>query len=227
MQKVEVNAPMMILSKLLSIKLVVFDLDGTLVDAYPAITESVNATLSAFGYPRQKAGVIRKAVGRGDRKLLESFISEKDSDAMLRYYRRHHACALKRSARLLPGAREILQYLVRKKYRLAVASNRPTRFSRILLRHLRIRSYFNYVLCGDALKIGKPHPEILCTIMKKLKVSPQETVFVGDMAIDAQTARAAGVTMVLVSGGSSSLAELRAQKPYRIIRSLNTLKQIV
>lgn len=213
--------------KLTAIKLVIFDLDGTLVDAYPAITDSVNSTLTAFGYVQQKAAVIRKAVGRGDRNLLESFIPAGKSKLMLAYYRKHHAKALLRGTHLLPGAKAILQYLQGNGYILAVASNRPTRFSRIILRHLKIRPYFKYVLCGDVLKVGKPHPEILFRIMKRFKASCQQTVFVGDMVIDAKTARAAGVRIILVSGGSSSLAELRGQKPYRIIHRLNLLRKIL
>ncbi|HNX81735.1 MAG TPA: HAD family hydrolase [Candidatus Omnitrophota bacterium] len=208
-------------------KLVIFDLDGTLINAYPAIIESVNSTLTAFGYHRQKASVIRRAVGRGDRKLLESFVPGENSDALLAYYRKHHAKALLRGSRLCAGAQSILEYLTKKRYILAVASNRPTRFSRIILRHLQIRSYFKYVLCADVLKAGKPDPAILRLIMRRFKAHRQETVFVGDMVIDAQTARAAGVTMILVRGGSSSYAELLAQKPYRIIRRISLLRKIL
>ncbi|HRZ13884.1 MAG TPA: HAD-IA family hydrolase [Candidatus Omnitrophota bacterium] len=205
------------------IKLIIFDLDGTLVNAYNAITHSFNVTMRSFGYPPQQAGVIRRAVGWGDRNLLKPFVRERDLDAMLESYRRHHAVSLVRKSRLFPGVKRLLARLRKKGLRLAVATNRPTRFSHILIRHLGIRPFFSVVLCGDKLKHIKPHPQILTTIMRRLRVRPQETVFVGDMFIDAQTGTAAGVITVMVTTGSSTRQELAKEKPWRIISRVTQL----
>ena len=203
--------------------LIVFDLDGTLIDAYPAITRSFNYTMRRFAYPVRDAAVIRRAVGWGDRNLLQPFVREQDLDRALAVYRRHHAKALVRYSRLFPGVKSLLSELKKRRFLLAVASNRPTRFSAILLRHLDIRRYFDRVLCGDKLTNMKPHPEILRTLMAVLRVKPAQTLYVGDMVIDAQTGRRAKVKTIMVTTGSSSIAEIRKERPFKIIHRVKAL----
>jgi 2-phosphoglycolate phosphatase len=208
---------------LTGIDLIVFDLDGTLIDAYPAITRSFNHTMRRFACPVRSAAVIRRAVGWGDRNLLQPFVPAQDLDRALAVYRRHHAKALVRYSRLFPGVKALLPALKRKGFLLAVASNRPTRFSNILMRHLGVREYFDRVLCGDKLTHMKPHPEILRTLMEGFRVKPAQTLYVGDMFIDAQTGRRANVRTVMVTTGSSSIAELRKERPLKIIPRVKDL----
>jgi phosphoglycolate phosphatase len=208
------------------IRLVVFDLDGTLVNAYPAIIESVNYTLIRLGYRGQSSMAIRRCVGWGYKNLLKPFVSQTDYGRACVIYRRYHGAALMRSAQLMPGASALLAYLKRKGYVLAVASNRPTHFSRIILKHLEIDACFDYVLCGDRLVHIKPHPEVLKRIMKRLRFQPAQTVYIGDMALDAQAGRRAGVLTMIVSTGSSSRAEIKAEAPYRIVTNLRQLMKL-
>lgn len=204
-------------------KLVIFDLDGTLVDAYPAIIASVRSTLRRFGYPGQTSAAIRRAVGWGDRNLLKKFISGPRLDSALVFYRRHHAVALSRGVRWLPYAKKTLLALKGRKIKVAIASNRPTRFTHIILKTLGARRYFDAVLCADRLRSGKPHPLILHELMRQFKVSRTETLYVGDMAIDVQTGHRAGVDVVAVSTGSSSQEELKRSGPKSAIKSLKFL----
>ncbi len=208
------------------IKLIVFDLDGTLVNAYEAIVKSFNYTMRKLHYPLMDAYIIRRAVGWGDKFLLKKFVKENDLIKALSIYRNHHKQALVKWSVLLPQAQQALIYLKRKGYKLAVASNRPARFSRILIRHLGIKKYFDYVLCADKLRNIKPHPQILREIMKKLHAGPKETVFVGDMAIDAITARRAKVRAIIVTTGSSSISEVKKEEPYRVIKKLSSLLKV-
>jgi len=207
--------------------LVIFDLDGTLVDAYPAITESFNHVMRAFGYPARSPRVIRAAVGWGDRNLLAPFVRERDLPGILAAYRRHHSSCLRRKSRLLKGARRILGYLKKKDYKLGVASNRPARFSRILITHLKVAHFFDYVLCSDKIRHMKPHPEILMRIMRRLKGDPRHTLFVGDMVIDAQAGSRAGVKTIIVTTGSSSTAHIRKSRPFAVIKNLAQLSSFV
>lgn len=209
------------------IKLIIFDLDGTLVDAYAAIIRSFNYTMQRLGYPRQRNLIIRRAVGWGDENLLKPFIKEKDLNKALRIYRSHHKKALPEASRLFPKVQVLLRQLKERGYKLAIASNRPTQFSRILIRHLGLKKHFQYVLCSDKLKHGKPHPEILNKIMQRLVVLPRQTLYVGDMAIDAQAGRRAKVKTVIVTTGSSGKLEIQKEKPYRIIPKVYALKDIL
>lgn len=209
------------------IKLIIFDLDGTLVNAYPAIVESLNYTIQRLGYPTQDASVIRRAVGWGDKNLLRPFIKIKDLKRALLIYRRHHKHALVRKSHLFPKVKLVLGRIKNKGYRLAVASNRPTKFSWILLHHLKIAKYFGYVLCADRLKYGKPNPEILNRIMQRFALKPNEALYVGDMAIDVKAARFAGVKTIVVPTGSNTRQELHREKPYRIIKGIADLLKIL
>jgi len=179
------------------------------------------------GYDRQPPVTIRRAVGWGDRNLLKPFVKKSDLDKALAIYRRHHREALLKHCRILKTGRAILSYLKDRGYLLAVASNRPTVFSRLIIKQLKLGKYFSYMLCGDKLKKGKPHPEILQKIMQRLKAGPQQTLYVGDMPIDAQAARRAGVKSVVVATGSASIRQLRLEKPYLVLRDLRGLKAIL
>ena len=212
---------------MLDTKLIIFDLDGTLVNAYPAIISSFNYTMQKLGYPKKDPLTIRRAVGWGDENLLKPFLKTEDLSKALLIYRTHHKIALVKDSYLFPKVKMVLARLQDKSYRLAVASNRPTRFSWILIRHLKLEKYFDYVLCADKLKHIKPHPEILNKIMQKFSLKPERTLYVGDMAIDAQAARRAQVKTVIVTTGSSTTDEIRKEKPYRIIGRLNDLLKIL
>lgn len=210
-----------------NVRLVIFDLDGTLVDAYPAINDSFNYTMRSLGYPRQSPKAIRMAVGWGDRNLLRPFLKRGEVDKALAIYRKHHRTALIRGARLLPGAGQLLSGLKKRSYKLAVASNRPTKFSMILIRHLGILKFFDYILCADKLKRGKPHPDIINKIRRKFAFSKTQVIYVGDMAIDVQAGVRAGVRTIAITGGSSILNDIKRQNPYCIVRSIKQLSRLL
>ncbi len=204
-------------------RLVIFDLDGTLIDAYPAIVSSFNYVRNKLGLPSVSSLIIRRAVGKGDENLIKPFVPAGKIKEAIRLYRSHHKLALLHGSSLLPGAAVLLKRLKAKQLKLAVASNRPTRFSRILIKHLKISDYFDYVLCADKLENGKPHPQILLAIMKKMKVSASDTIYVGDMTVDAQAGRRAGVDTYIVTTGSSSKKEIGKERPARILNRVDKL----
>lgn len=209
------------------IKLVIFDLDGTLVNAYPAVYRSINFAMKALGLPRIASHTVKRSVGWGDRHLLEKFVGPERSSKALAIYRRHHRQALRQGVTFLPGAKRLLDYLSANRYQLAVASNRPTRFSLIILRQLKIRDYFDYVLCGDKLKNPKPAPDIILRILDKLALPARQALYIGDMTIDIQTGHGAGVRTVAVTTGSCTRRELAKLKPYRVIPRVSEVVKIL
>jgi phosphoglycolate phosphatase len=210
-----------------NIKLIIFDLDGTIVDAYDAIIDSFNYMMKKLHLPVIKPSIIRRAVGWGDRMLLSPFISEKILDKALKIYRPHHKISLLDKSHLIPGAKDVLKYLKKKGYKLAVASNRPSEFSKILIKHLKIDKFFDYVLCADQIKNAKPDPEIINKIMKIFSVSAKQTIYIGDMIVDAQAARAAKVKSIAVLTGSSTRKEIENQKPNYIFKDITYIDKVL
>jgi len=215
------------MKSLQKIKLVIFDLDGTLVDAYPAIIESFNLTMQKLGYPKRKGSVIRKAVGWGDENLLKPFVKEEDLTQALSIYRKHHEKSLIRKSKVFSGVFKVLDFLKRNNIKVAVASNRPTKFSLILIRHLGLDKYLDYVLCADKIKQIKPNPYLLNKIISHFKVLPYQALYVGDMAIDAQAGKNAQIKTIIVTTGSNTYKEVFKEKPFKIIRKITELLRII
>lgn len=210
-----------------NIKLVIFDLDGTLVDAYKAVADSLNYTLAQVGCAPVDDEKIKRTVGWGDRHLVGTFVDQGNLDRALSIFRQHHARALKAGTSFLPGARQLLDKLKAKGYVLAVASNRPTRFTHIILKHLKIQTAFDHVLCGDKVENPKPAADILEQILVKFALTPDEALYVGDMTIDVETGHEAGVKTVVVVTGSSTKEEIARLKPFKIIDHVLEAAEIV
>lgn len=210
-----------------NLKLIIFDLDGTLINAYAAINYSFNYVMRKLGLKPQKASLIRRLVGWGDRNLLKPAVPAKRLDYALKLYRKHHQHSLIKYSYLYPQVKLLLGTFKQKGYKLAVASNRPAKFSLILLKHLGINKFFDYVLCADKLKYGKPHPEILNKIIKRFTLGKFQALYVGDMAIDAQAGRRAKIKTIIVSGGSSSNLEIKKEKPFKVISKIGRLRDLL
>jgi len=106
---------------------------------------------------------------------------------------------------------------------MAVASNKPARFSRLILEAKGVARYFAAIGGPDARTPTKPDPTMLLRIMKRLRRRPEETVVVGDMEVDAEMARAAGCRVVLVPGGSQPREELERLNADALLEKLADL----
>lgn len=205
-------------------RLFIFDLDGTLADAYGAIEKSINFTLKRLGLMSVAYKEVKRRVGRGDRLFMKSFFPVKDMEKALKIYRLHHAKALLKYTRLRPYAKKLLYTLKGEKKLLAIASNRPYYYTNIILKKLGIRKYFDIVLCADQINSLKPDPKILYTIIKKLGVSREETVYTGDMDIDMKTASRAKIDAIFITGGSSTINAVKKYKNKKVVYSLAKIK---
>jgi len=213
--------------KLSDKKLFIFDLDGTLVDSYLAIQKSLNRTRKEFGLKAIGLKRVKKAVGKGDKKFIQEFFSTQLEDKALKIYRKYHKGDLLKYSKPMPYARQLLRFLKTRNKKNAIASNRPTRFTHLIIKKLNIKKYANYVLCGDRIGKLKPDPEIVFQILQKFNCQPQFAVFIGDMVIDIQTAKNAGIDSIAVTTGSSSLKDLKNASPTYILKNLKQLKDII
>ena len=208
-------------------RLVIFDLDGTLVNAYLAVTQSVNFTLKTLGFSLESANQIKRAVGWGDRHLMAHFVGEALADKALKIYRPHHLKTLESGVRFLPGAKELIHWCKRRRILLAIASNRPSMFTRIILQGLGVEKDFSVVLCADKAKRPKPYPDMLLNICRRLKIKKEQALFVGDMTIDVACGARAKIKTVAVTTGSNTKKELKKSKPYKIINHISQLKILI
>ena len=110
---------------------------------------------------------------------------------------------------------------------LGVASNRPTRFTHIILKHLRIHQTFDCVICADKVARPKPAAEILERILKKFSLIPGQVLYVGDMIVDMETGNNAGIKTVAVTTGSSTKEEIAQLNPHEIISNVFDVASIV
>jgi len=209
------------------LKLVIFDLDGTLVDAYTAIHKSLNFTLKKLGYGRASFLSARRAVGWGDRRLVAKFVKDADLDKALRVYREHHKESLLKYSKVLPEARKVLEGIKKRRIKIAIASNRPLKFTNILLRHLALKKYFDVVLCAKNKDEFKPNPHLLLKIIHRLKAKKEEALYVGDMAVDVYAGKNAGIKTIAVLGGSSPVKELRLAQPHKFIAKISDLPEVL
>jgi 2-phosphoglycolate phosphatase len=196
---------------------VLFDFDGTLADSYPAIAASVNHVRAAHGLPPLAEDEVRRHVGRGPAYLLGHTVPGGDVPADLVRYKQHHPSVMRQGTRLYPGVAEALAALQASGLRLGVCSNKPVAFTRQLLDDLGLAGRFDAVLGPEDVPRPKPAPDMLCAGLKRLDVTPAEALYVGDMTVDVQTARAAGVRVWVVPTGSDDRAALRAAGPDRLL----------
>ena len=207
-----------------SLRAVLFDFDGTLGDSYPAITASVNHVRALHALPPMSVAAVKCHVGRGPEHLLDHTVGVGDSAANVAAYRAHHPSVLRSGTQLLPGAAEVLRTLHERGLRLAICSNKPVAFTRELVSFLEVAAYLDVVLGPEDVARPKPAPDMLLTALPHLGVSAAEALYIGDMVVDIETARGAGVAVWVVPTGSDETDTLQEAKPDRL---LDNLRQII
>lgn len=195
-----------------SLRLLVFDLDGTLIDSKDDLVASVNATLRHLDRPELPSEVIASYVGNGAPMLLRRALGVPEEcvslveqgggvsvdsleardlkaalDYFLGYYREHKLD----HTRLYPGVKETLRQLA-VRYELCVLTNKPVRASRDILAGLGVAELFSRVYGGNSFATKKPNPEGLNQLMAEHQVTAVATLMIGDSGVDVRTARNAG-----------------------------------
>ncbi len=206
---------------------VVFDLDGTLLDSYAAIHECLSLVLAAFGRPPVTPDETRRMVGHGLEALVARAVGAENVAAGVKIFRDRYEVIGPEASTLLPGADAVTRRLVEEGIPLAIASNKPARFSREILEALGILGRFAFVGGPDGGFPPKPAPHMVFMALATMGAKGNESVYVGDMPVDVATARAAEIPVVVVPSGSATEAELRAVSPDLLIRDLNELPGVL
>lgn len=213
-------------------RLVIFDLDGTLLNTIADLANSTNHALNQLGYPTHEPEEYNFMVGNGINKLFERALpeGEKTEENVLRvrqefipYYDQHNAD----ESRPYPGIPELLETLQAKGIQLAVASNKYQAATEKLIAHYFPNIKFIAVFGQrDGVNV-KPDPAIVEDILRISGTPKKEVLYVGDSGVDMQTARNAGVTACGVTWGFRPLAELESFNPRYIIEVPQLISNLI
>jgi phosphoglycolate phosphatase len=184
------------------IKLIIFDIDGTLVDSSIDITNALNYATEPYNLEKLTVKKTISMVGEGLTRLVEKLLGEDRSeilpevmDRFLDYYSEH----LTDFTLPYPGVRETLEEL--RNYKKAVISNKREFLTRRLLEKLELLKYFDIVMGSDSIGEKKPSPKPVIHVLKMLSLKPEEAIIIGDSNYDIDAGKAAGVTTMAVSYG--------------------------
>jgi phosphoglycolate phosphatase len=208
-------------------KTIIFDLDGTLIDSYSAIEESLNYVLEHFGLQKVDLPTVKKMVGRGLENLMQQAVGEERKGQAIALFRKSYDETVMRGTFLLPEVDETIRALYAQGIKMAVASNKPSIYSRTILENFGLNPFFEACYGPDIVKQAKPHPAMLEGLMKELNANKKETLYVGDMVIDVETAKNAGIPVALIATGGNSSNELQSMNPDYFLNSFASLRLII
>ena len=195
-------------------ELLLFDLDGTLIDSVPDLSKALNATLEELALPRYDEATIRSWIGNGAAMLVKrGLVGKREIDRepekalfqkAMRIFLERYAVVLNEATGLYPEVAETLEILKDRGYRMAIVTNKPSQFVGPILENLGIESYFEHVLGGEDLPKKKPDPLPLLHTCEILGCRPESSVMIGDSSNDILAAKAAGIPAVAVAYGYSA-----------------------
>ncbi len=210
------------------VELIIFDLDGTLIDSRQDIANAVNFTLRKVGLTEKSLTEISSYIGMGVEDLIRKSLADKQSTLFKKaisifeqYYRKHSTD----NSTLYPGVKEILNFFKNKKK--LIITNRNREFAILTLKTTGIYDYFEDTIGGDDTSCMKPSSCPLDRFSQRLDINKERTIMVGDMDIDILTGRRAGIITCAVTYGIGKIEDILRAKPDYIIDNLLKLKEII
>ncbi|MCP9453038.1 MAG: HAD-IA family hydrolase [Nitrospira sp.] len=209
-----------------SVDLLIFDLDGTLIESKWDIAKSVNYTLAQLGLPQRPLEEIFGYVGDGVRRLLRSAVGEGNQERFeeaLRIFRAYYLEHCLDQTTFYPGVEPMLRHFAHKQK--AIATNKPIEYTRVIVNGLG-PGHFVYMVGGDDGFGLKPDPGMLLHIMEKFNVSKERTVLVGDSTNDINGGHNAGIRVCAVGYGMGNREKMVACQPDWFIEQPQELMEI-
>lgn len=215
--------------------LIMFDLDGTLIETAPEICDAVNDTLRHFELPEVTQTQVNDWIGRGTRELLIQALafcgktdvqsvrtSDRLSEIAVEFDKNYQRRCGTRS-HLYPKVRETLLELRKRGVKLAVVTNKEGRYTDIVLNAHQMMPLFDRVVSGDTMPFKKPDPAGIASCLEAFGVGQERSLFVGDSSIDVATARNAGVSVWALPYGYNMGAPIEDCTPDRVIADCSAL----
>ncbi|MBD5559122.1 MAG: HAD-IIIA family hydrolase [Clostridia bacterium] len=215
----------------MSVRAVLFDLDGTLLDTLQDLVDSVNELLEKNGLPQRSFAEIRSYMGNGAAELVQCALPQRVGEAeleeYLRQYREIYAKNMERHTGPYPGIPEMLQKMKDAGIKTGVISNKPDWATR-KLSGKALGTLLDAAVGDRPGEVRrKPDPQPLELMMEQFGVSPQETIYVGDSEVDIETARNAGLEGIAVSWGFRDRPFLEAERPDHLVDTPDQLWELI
>ncbi len=211
----------------MSIELLIFDLDGTLVDSSGDICDSINYAVAPYGVPPISVGETVGLVGEGITRLMEKIIEKEglrvDKDSLVKRFLDYYTAHLVDKTTVYPGVRETLEKLGG--YKKAVISNKLEVLSLQVLERLGIARYFDLIVGSDTTPERKPSPVPVLHVLSRLDVRTEAAAIVGDSNYDIEAGKAAGIRTIAVTYGYRPVDFLRGAD--FIIKRMDELTDIL
>lgn len=210
-----------------NIKLVIFDLDGTLVDSKYDLTDAVNYTRKHYGFSPLSVDKVASYLGSGITALVKSVLSglkDENFDLAVKIFKDNYAKHLTDKTLPYNDIPETLSNIPQKK---VLLSNKDEKFSKHILETLNLSQFFNEIYGGDSFKEKKPNPLPIYEIMKKFSLNKENIVMVGDGANDIMVGKNAGIKTIGVLYGYSSQEQLINLAPDYIAKTPNEITELI
>ena len=217
-------------------KMVLIDVDGTLVDSVPDLTFCVDEMMKQLDMPVRGEAAVRQWVGNGVQRLTERALTNDldgypDADLFARampIFMELYAENTSKRSRLYGGVVEGLDFLQHcEGLKLGCVTNKAEQFTLPLLTDLGIVDRFEIIISGDSLPEKKPHPMPLLHAAEKLGVKPEDAVMIGDSKSDVKAARAAGFKIICMTYGYNHGEDIRNYSPDAVIDSMTELNNLI
>ena len=215
-------------------KMILIDVDGTLVDSAPDLAYCVDEMMKRLGRAPWGEGRVREWVGNGVERLVRRALvgqldgepGDEDFTKAYPVFLELYADNTSKRSRLFPGVREGLDWFRDREYRLGCVTNKAERFTVPLLNDLGLLDAFEIVISGDTLPVKKPDPGPLLHAARFFGVAPDEAWMIGDSVSDVKAARAAGFRIVCLSYGYNHGMDIRDSDPDAVIDSLADIQAL-
>lgn len=210
-----------------TIRGMIFDLDGTLIEAYEAIYLGLKEVFERSGREIFPYAELRHYLKADLESTLDQFFTPEETVKNIPVMRKRYEEVYLDHTHFLDGAREVLETLHQRGILLGVASNKFGKFSRLALNHLKVSSYFKSVIGAGDVPRNKPFPDMIHVALTEMELPPKDVIFVGDTLTDVQTGKEAGVDVYAIPTGFHTKKELSQERPKRILRNLKELVDIL